>query len=65
MKSLFMKGLPLDDKNMMLTPKLKAILNERIKKVDGFVYGGSFEGSNQLTRNTDTVSSRNMRKPRA
>ena len=41
-----MKGLPFDDKNTMLTPKLKAILNERIKKVDGFVYGSSFDGSN-------------------
>ena len=58
MKNLFMKGLPFDDKSTMLTPKLKAILNERIKKVDGFVYGGSFDGSNQLTRNTDSISSR-------
>ena len=41
-----MKGLPFDDKNTMLTPKLKAILNERIKKVDGFVYGGSLEDFN-------------------
>ena len=40
MKNLFMKGLPFDDRNAVLTPKLKAILNERINKVDDFVYGG-------------------------
>ena len=40
MKNLFMKGLPFDDKNAILTPNFKRILNERIKKADELVYGG-------------------------
>ena len=35
-----MKGLPFDDKNAILTPNFKRILNERIKKADELVYGG-------------------------
>ena len=48
MKNLFMKGLPFDDKNAMLTPNLKKILNDRINKVDDFVYGGGGAAANGL-----------------
>lgn len=38
-KNLFMKGLPVEDRNTKMTPKLKLMLRDRIDKINNFVVG--------------------------
>lgn len=39
MKSLFLKGLPIEEPGAKLTTSLKQILNKRLGRVDDYVYG--------------------------
>ena len=38
LKNFFMGGLPLEDRNVKLTTKLKTMLKERLKKVEDSLY---------------------------